>query len=419
MFKRIKKYLTNTDGNIASTMGILALPLMMGCGVAIDYASLYNARVNLQEAADAAALASAKELGLVSTKDDTVKEVAKNYVNSSLLQTIGKKDGLHTADISTSISTDRKQVTVDISYTWKPMIIQYINSEALPIKVQSSASLAGEQNVCVVALDTVAINAIDMTSIASMTANDCVIYSNSNSASGINTVKQASITATEILSAGGFKGPDSSFNPLPLTDVPALDDPLKDREQIVVGQICDHNDRLITTNTTLNPGIYCGGLRIEEDAVVQLLPGEYVMKDGQLNVAGNSSLIGSNVSFFMTGSDATFDFGVSTQVNLSAREEGKLSGILFFEDRNSPSDRMFTIRSKDAEKFEGAIYLSKGTLEIDKASRIGQKSAWTAIIAKRILVGNGPNIVINSDYANSTIPVPEGIAGGSEVRLTQ
>jgi Flp pilus assembly protein TadG len=103
MFNRIKKYLKNKDGNIASTMGILALPLMMGCGVAIDYASLYHARVNLQDAADTAALASAKELGLVNTKDETVKEVAKNYVNSSLIQTIGKKGGLHTADVLTSI----------------------------------------------------------------------------------------------------------------------------------------------------------------------------------------------------------------------------------------------------------------------------------------------------------------------------
>ena len=419
MFKRIKEYIKNTDGNIASTMGVLALPLMMGGGVAIDYASLYHAKTNLQEAADAAALASAKELGLISTKDETVKEVAKNYVNSSLIQTIGKKEGLHAADVSTSISTDRKQVTVDISYTWKPMIIQYINSEALPIKVQSIASLAGEQNVCVVALDTVSSNALDMTSKASMTANDCVIYSNSKSTSGINSVKQASITGTEILSAGGFKGPDSSFNPVPITDVPVLDDPLKDREQIMPSQFCDHKDRVINSNMTLSPGTFCGGLTILGSSIVRLLPGEYIIKDGQLNVTGNSSLIGSDVSFFLTGIDSTFDFGVSTQVVLSAREEGLMSGILFFEDRNSPSDRIFRIRSKDAEQFEGAIYLSKGTLEIDKASRVGQKSAWTAIIAKRILIGNGPDIVINSDYANSSIPVPEGIAGGSQVRLTQ
>ncbi len=45
-----------------------------------------------------------------------------------------------------------------------------------------------------------------------------------------------------------------------------------------------------------------------------------------------------------------------------------MSGILFFEDRNSSGNRQFTIRSKDAEKFEGAIYLPKGALWIDKAS---------------------------------------------------
>lgn len=419
MFKKIQSFIKNSDGNIASTVGVLALPLVMGVGVAIDYASLYHAKANLQEAADAAALASAKELVLVSTKDETVKVVAKNYVTSSLMQAIGEKDGLHKTDVTTSISTDRKQVTVDISYVWKPFIIQYLNSEALPIKVQSIASLAGEQNVCVVALDESSGNSLDMTSKASITANDCVIYSNSKSTSGINAVKQASITGTEILSAGGFKGPDSSFNPLPLIDAPVLEDPLKDRGQVVVGQICDQKDMVISINTTLNPGVYCGGLTIKGNAVVRLLPGEYIIKDGQLNVTGNSSLIGSDVSFFLTGVDSTFYFGVSTQVVLSAREEGLMSGILFFEDRMSPSDRVFRIRSKDAEQFEGAIYLSKGVLEIDKASRVGQRSAWTAIIAKRILIGNGPDIVINSDYSNSSIPVPEGILGGLQVRLTQ
>ena len=419
MRKTIVKFLKSTNGSIATSLALLAVPLLICIGVAIDYASLYSARANLQGAADAAALASAKELGLVSTKDETVKEVAKNYVAASLNQSQASKEGLHSADVGTSISSDRKEVTVDISYFWEPMLIHYLNDKALPIKVNSTASLAGQQSVCVIALDPDATNAFDMTSKASLTANNCVIYSNSNNSAGIATTKHASIVGEEIISAGGYDGPDTSFSPIPLTDAPLIDDPLKDREQITVGPHCDHKDKSINSNTTLLPGVYCGGLSVKGRAIVRLLPGEYVIKDGKLDIKGNSSLIGSNVSFFLTGNDATFDFGVSTQVNLSARRQGKMSGILFFEDRNSPSDRKFRIRSKDAEQFEGAIYLSKGTLEIDKASRVGQKSAWTAIIAKRILIGNGPAIVINSDYANSNIPVPEGISGGTTVRLKQ
>lgn len=416
MLKALKRYFSSDNGSIATSFAVLAVPLLVGCGVAIDYASLHSARSNLQEAADSAALASAKELGLVSTKDETVIEVAKNYVSSNLIQ----KASFHTVDVNTSISPDRNEVTVNIEYIWNPMLIQYFNSEALPIKVQSVASLAGEQSVCVIALDASGTSALDMTSKARMTANDCIIYSNSTNASGIDVVKQASITGTEIISAGGYNGPDSSFAPLPLTDAPAIDDPLKDRDQISVGMNCDYNNnRTIVLNTTLMPGVYCGGLTIADDAIVHLTPGDYIIKDGKLDIKGNASFIGSDVSFFLTGDDATFDFGVSTQVKLSARAEGKLSGILFFEDRNSPSGRIFRIRSKDAEQFEGAIYLPQGTLVIDKASRVGQRSSWTAIIANRISVGNGPDIAINSDYANSPIPVPDGISGGSEARLKQ
>ena len=74
----------------------------------------------------------------------------------------------------------------------------------------------------------------------------------------IQIVHQASITGTEILSAGGFKGPDSSYNPLPLTDAPALDDPLKDREQVVVGQICDHKDSVVNSTIPVPDGIVGG-----------------------------------------------------------------------------------------------------------------------------------------------------------------
>ena len=266
------------------------------------------------------------------------------------------------------------------------------------------------------ALDQKGSKAIDMGGKATVTANDCVIYSNSGDTRGISVFKNSTMTGSEIMSSGGYEGSAASFRPLPLTDTPIVVDPLKDRAQPSVGA-CDHKGFSITKSATLTPGVYCGGLDIGGKAIATLKPGDYVIKDGPLTVRGNASIVGEDVGFFLTGSSATFDFGVSTQASLSARESGPLSGILFFEDRNSSGNRQFTIRSKDAEKFEGAIYLPKGTLWIDKASKVGQKSSWTAIIANRISVGNGPNIVINADYANSTIPVPDGIGGGDIVRL--
>lgn len=415
MRKMINKYFKSESGSIATSIAILAVPLMCFAGVAIDYASLNNARSNLQEAADAAALASAKELGLVSTKDETVKQVASEYVFTNLQNSLSENKTLSSTEIETVISPSRKDVTVNIAYTWTPMLIQHIDSSALPIKVSSTASLAGEQSVCVLALEQNTSKAIDMGQQATMTANDCVIFSNSTDARGISVFKQSNMSGSHIMSSGGYDGPHASFNPLPITDAPAVEDPLKDRKQPTVGP-CDYNGTFVQSNSTLKPGVYCNGLFATGSVEVKLSPGIYIIKDSPLSIQGNASLIGDDVSFFFTG-NATFDFGTSTQAVLSASKSGPLAGILFFEDRNSPINRDFTIRSKDAEKFEGAIYLPKGKLLITGKSRVGQKSSWTAIIANRIDIGVGPDIIINSDYANSSIPVPDGISSGSQVRL--
>ena len=128
---------------------------------------------------------------------------------------------------------------------------------------------------------------------------------------------------------------------------------------------------------------------------------------------------GENVGFYFDGAKATFDFGVSTQVNLTAPKSGSMSGILFFEARNSVANRDFVIRSKDAERFEGTVYLPKGRFVVDKASRVGQLSDWTAIIARQIEIKNGPSLQINADYGASDIPVPNGIGPTGTPRLTR
>jgi len=222
-------------------------------------------------------------------------------------------------------------------------------------------------------------------------------------------------------SAGGYQGPASTYKPVPVTDSPVIEDPLKARAQPIADSNCDYTNLKITKGMeTLHPGTYCGGINLGGKSDIILKSGIYIMKDGPLFVNGNATLKGKNVGFVFEGDAAVFDFGVSTQANLTAPVTGPMSGILFFEDRNAPLNRNFVIRSKDAERFEGTVYLPNGKLVVDKASRIGQLSNWTAIIARRIEVRNGPELVINSDYAQSDIPVPEGISpNGTEVRLSR
>ena len=417
----LKSFLHNKKGNIALTSAILALPLIAAGGAAVDYTLEVNARNDLQHAADAAALASVKELALTSTQDESITSIAKNYVLASLAETTGHNPDPNDVLVTTEISPSRKDVTVNIAFTWEPLLLHYVDETALPIRVAATGSLAGDQSVCVIALDTLSSSSLAMTGTSSLQANDCAIYSNSSNSSGIEIVSGASMQSATTYTSGGFSGPLSGYSPKPVTDSPSVADPLADRAPPSYGS-CEpdkQNLKFTNGNVTLYPGVYCGGITTKGKVTVNLKPGEYIIKDGPLSIGGNSTLQGDNVGFYFDGATSVYDFGVSTQINLTAPKTGALSGILFFEAHDSVPGRNFTIRSKDAERFEGTVYLPKGRFVIDKASRVGQLSNWTAIIARQIEIMHGPSLQINADYGASTIPVPDGIGPTGTPRLTR
>lgn len=395
-------------------VAVAAAPLMGGLALSVDYATIYSKSAELQDLADSAALAVAKEMSLANSKTLDVTAIATSYATSRL-----KINSTESIDVKAVRDAEETSVNVSLSYTWKPFFAQFIDSKALPIVVDAKAGYTGgNSSLCVLGLDTSTKNTVIVGPGSSVTANGCSLFSNSTSSKGLNTKPTATIQADSIQTAGGYSGADNSYTPFPITDAPPVADPLASRVAPTVGA-CDYTNFVVKGNVTqtLKPGVYCNGLDVGGKAIAKLEPGTYIMKDGPLSIRGNSSIIGEHVGFYFTGTDAVFDFRASTQVVLSAPKSGELSGILFFEDRNSVVDRVFAIRSKDAEKFEGTVYLPKGTLFINKASRVGQLSKWTAIIVKKLKIGTGPALVVNSDYANSDVPVPDGIGSNSQTRL--
>lgn len=416
----VNSFWSDKNGNVAVIAGILAVPLLMASGAAFDYTLKFNSKAALQDAVDSAALASTIELGLTSTKDDALDAIAKNYVLANLSEASGHNPDPNDVSVTTTVSPSRKDVTVNVAYTWRPMIMHMFDPSILPLRVNATASLAGDESVCVIALDNSGSASLAMTGTSDLHANGCVIYSNSVDSKGIDIVSGAKMTSTATYSSGGYDGPLTGYAPKPVTDSPAISDPLADRVPPSYSG-CDVNGASYSGNTTviLYPGVYCGGISAKGKVTLNLQPGTYIIKDGPLSIGGNSSLLGDGVGFYFDGKAAVFDFGVSTQAELSAPKTGPLSGILFFEARDSIHDRDFVIRSKDAEKFEGTVYLPTGRFVIDKASRVGQASDWTAIIAKQIEIKHGPSLQINADYGASDIPVPNGIGPTGTPRLTR
>lgn len=393
-------------------------------GGAVDLAIFNKHRSDIQATADSAALASAREMGLASTSESNIKAIAKQYVTLNFASP-NQPSGDENADLQVDVEVDpnRQWVTVDINYKWETYFVQLISQSLNTAFASATASLAGDQSICMIALDENNANTLLMSGASSITANDCGVYSNSRSSAGLNLQShRATLDAASTFTSGGFEGMVASFRPEPVTDSPPISDPLASRAYPPVDTCSSSNTNLSFSKgkakkdsrfdgqvLTLSPGTYCGGVRVVGSLEVILQPGIYVFKDGPFDVQGNSTIKGSNVGLFFTGDTSTFSFTGSTRVNLTAPKDGPMAGILFFEDRSSPLNRDFRIETKDAELFEGTVYLPRGRFVIDKESRLGQRSNWTAIIAHQIETGNGPRLEINSNFGASTIPAPKGI----------
>ncbi|MCG8441757.1 MAG: pilus assembly protein TadG-related protein [Caulobacterales bacterium] len=384
-------------------MSLLTPALIAMVGGTMEVSVWTMQRQSMQHAADAAALWAAKGMALANVTKSETQSVAENVVRAEYNRF------KEPVTVTVSIDGDAHAVEVTVS---QPHV--RIFSELLPIKtgaisVRAEARLVGGDNICVIGLDEQASGTVSLDSNARMSASNCGIYSNSTSGSGLKSYSNALLHAKFTCSAGGYDGGSGNFAPTPVTDCPPIDDPLVNRAAPPIGA-CDETNMVVKDKTqTLYPGVYCGGLTVDGNAEVWLSEGVYVMLDGPLVVDSNARLEGEHVGFYFSGNKSVSRFASNAVINLSAPRDGGMAGLLFFEDRNSKANRKFEILSNYARELLGTIYLPKGRLFIDADTPVADKSAFTVIVARRLELYSGPNLVLNTDYGMTDVPVPEGV----------
>jgi hypothetical protein len=406
----LKRFAREADGNVILTFS-LAFPVLLGAaGLAVDSASFYDQQSRMQTVTDASALAVAKELHLYRKNLDGLKEVGGVRVET-LLAEAGISHNPHTVQISINPATNVVEVSLSmVTGSFLPAEIWGEN----PIRVMSQAHAYGQNRLCVLALHPSKSDTIKADDGAQMSAPECAVQSNSKDPSGLTVKDGSKIISSVICTSGGAKGGSSAFEPAPQTDCPPLDDPLASRDPPAVGG-CDYLDRKITGGkVSISPGVYCGGLKIDNSAEVTAEPGIYTMMLGKLEVAGKAKLFGDYVSFYFHDDAARLEFSPNTTVDLSAPKDGPMAGILFYENRKMVFGRDFTIKSENAKRLLGTIYLPRGTLKIEAKGSVAAESAYTVIVAQRLDVKEA-NLVVNSDYGGTDVPVPEGVGPHSSM----
>lgn len=400
----------HSQGNVALTFAV-ALPVLLGAaGMAVDSATFYDQQSRMQSVADASALAVAKELHLYRKRADELDQLksAGSSRAEALLAEAGIAEQPHTTTIN--IGMDQNQVQVVISMVSDTLLPVEMWGEN-PIVVSSEAQAYGQSRLCVLGLHPTKSDTISADG-AYLTAAECAVQSNSSDPSGINVSSTGKVMSTVICTSGGYAGGSDSFEPAPTTDCPALDDPLASRQPPPVGG-CDYLNRVIDSGkTSISPGVYCGGLKINGVAEVTAEPGIYVVMGGSLKVSDSAKLKGDYVTFYFHDDLSTLEFKSNTTVDLSAPKDGPMAGILVYENRSALLGRTFTISSRNAHRLLGTIYLPRGVLRIDAKGKVADLSAYTVIVARQLDIRNA-NLVVNSDYGGTDVPVPEGVGPNS------
>jgi Flp pilus assembly protein TadG len=401
-------------GTVAVILAILAPLLVSIVGLAIDYGFAANQKAILQRAADAAALAGAKELSMSDSKRENASAVVKAVVDNFV------KENATAGEIVPKIQTEilNQTVEVSVSAAYKSLFGDSFGFSATEISVLAVARIAGQPNICVLSLEPSEPGAIAMTGRAHLLGNNCAVFSNSRSFSGVTVTEGANLIATTICSAGGVIGNDN-IDPEAYVDCPQFDDPLASRPE-PDSRKCDHTAMVVLNQErTLSPGVYCLGLTIAGFSRVTFKPGVYVIKNGPFLVTLQSEIKGQGVGFFLTG-PSFFTFDPLTKIELEAPKTGPMAGLLFFGSRSQSKLLLNTILSSNAQIMLGTIYLPKTSLVVTSLAQVGSKSAYTAIVARRLVMLDGPEMVLNSNYEDTDVPVPEGIKGsGQPVQLVK
>lgn len=407
----------DSSGTIAVVFAVVVSVLALIMGGSVDYARYVSSRAALQAAADAASLAAAREISLSDHRKDNLAHVAQSVAEKYIASQKKPFDG-GKPSVKALVRKNPTEVEVNIKHDFTAAFGKVFSFGDQAIKVQSIARLVGTPNVCVLALDDSEPGAIQVQLLSRMKGNNCAVFSNSTSTAGISVQPTAKLKAGTICSAGGAIG-RTAMSPDPHLDCPQFEDPLAARVEPPVGS-CDYNNHIILNrNVTLNPGVFCGGLQVTGLSDVTLEPGVYIIKGGLFSVSGLSRVSGDGVTIFLDQS-ATLLFGPTTTISLSASTSGPLAGLLLFASRQPSELISHTILSRGAQRLVGTIYMPSNTLVVDGSANVGSESAYTAIVARRVLLLNSPNVVLNSDYGNTDVPVPEGIkSAGQPARLVK
>jgi len=393
---------------VLTALGLMMFMLVAALGVDVGY--LHYQQEQLQKAADAGAIAAASALSYNGNfMQAGLNDVAANGFQNGMSGITVTINNPPAAPDPFAGNTNYVQVVVT-----KPIptfFMQVNNIFSVNVTARAVANSAASAAGCIFALDPNDSGTVTVDSGVAMSAG-CGVYVNSNSPTALIAQSGGSMVTSGILGGIGVVGNDpgysgsGSFTPTPVTSIPVFNDPFATLAPPTIPNNC-YNANYNPPNGVYPTGCYYGINVPGNGGTYTFSPGTYILLGGGLNVPANSTVTGTGVTFFVTGTTVNPYTGVSIHgspnLNISAPTSGPMAGILFFQDRTiAVGAASSSFDGTNGASFTGALYFPTTKVQFKGTPNTG---SFTPIVAWQVEF-NGNSFIENNFLPNNLSPVP-------------
>lgn len=378
---------------MVTLLGFLAMTLDVGAG--------NRQRRIAQTAADAGAIGGGRE----------IFRLQFDSVNASALNE-AVRNGFDAADVTVHYppatgpyAGNTMYVEVLINKTIPTIFGSLFNTSTLNIATRAVAGVGSYSLTCLYSLDPDDPRALEVDNGGELNTNCGVVVNSTHpNALDVNSSGEFTTEGSSIAIAGGWTGNKTPI-PAPSTGTAAVTNPLATLAMPTVGA-CTHTGLLtVTKDTTLSPGVYCGGIYVD-NKVATLSAGTYIMAGGGFRVRGGyvygtGVTIVNTIDATSTYAFAPINFGFGCKTKLSAPTTGSLAGVLMFGDPAGPTGvvNTFACASDVPPELTGILYFPTQDFLYD-GSNSGTELQGT-IIAQHVEVSG--KVTITLDTSGSTV----------------
>lgn len=405
------------EGKVVVLVALCLTGMVGVVAIALDGGVLLDDQQQLQAVADAAALAAASDLYV---NYPTNQGADPKGTAAQSAQTVATANGFENATNGTTVTVNipPKSGTFSGQAGYAEVIIQYNQTRYFSnifgsgaIAVEARAVARGMQNpyakAAILLLDPSSAGAFNDTG-NGLTVTGAPILINSSSSQAAELSGNALVTAPQMKIVGNYTigGGNASINSTVSTGVTATPDPLAKLPLPVASSLSVERTSLLSLaggSSTLQPGVYNGGIALSSTASVTLQPGIYYLNGGGLNISGQASLSGSGVMIYNNPLLSTDAINISGQgtISLSPPTSGIYAGIMFFQARSSTVG--LSLSGGSNMSITGTIYAAGARLTLSG----GGNSMSSQIIADDLTTtGNG---TINVPWSAANVARPRDI----------